>query len=132
MTSLLEGLGTRHPSRIPAPRDRFANPSEEVFARLLTLYEVPWVYEPLEFPLAWDDAGAPTRGFRPDFYLPREGVFVELTVLEQRLVTRKNRKIREFRTLYPEIPLQVVYRRDFLDLAARHGVGSVVLSSQVA
>jgi hypothetical protein len=117
-----DGDDLRHPSFVPAPRERFANLSEEIFARLLSLYGVRWVYEPLEFPLAWDEHGSVTRAFRPDFYLPERGTFIELTVLEQRLVTKKNRKVREFRALYPEVPLEVVYRGDFLDLVRRHGV----------
>ncbi|MBW4030348.1 MAG: cytidylate kinase-like family protein, partial [Acidobacteria bacterium] len=100
----------RHPSQHRAPEGRFANISEMVFANLLTLYGVTWLYEPLEFPLAWDEHGVPTRAFRPDFYLPSTNSFIELTVLEQRLVTKKNRKVREFRSLYPEVSLQVVYR----------------------
>ncbi len=122
MSPLLDDGSGRHPSLSPPPSERFANLSEEIFARLLSLYDVAWVYEPVEFPLAWDEHGSPTRGFRPDFYLPDSRTFIELTVLEQRLVTRKNRKVREFRALYPEVPLEVVYRRDFLALAHRHGV----------
>lgn len=112
----------RHPSTWRGRDVRFAHPSEAVFAGLLDLYGVEWEYEPVEFALAWSTDGTTTRGFRPDFFLPAERTFVELTVLEQRLVTKKNRKIREFRSLYPEVALQVVYQRDFLDLVARHAV----------
>jgi hypothetical protein len=127
-----DGVHLRHPSFVTAPRVRFANLSEEIFAKLLTLYGVEWIYEPLEFPLAWDENGTPTRAFRPDFYLPQTGTFIELTVLEQRLVTKKNRKVREFRSLYPEVPIEVVYRGDFLALAARHGVRLTAYSSEAA
>jgi hypothetical protein len=127
-----DGVNLRHPSFIPVLEERFANLSEEIFARLLTLYGVTWVYEPLEFPLAWDDNGVPTRAFRPDFYLPEKGTFIELTVLEQRLVTKKNRKVREFRELYPEVPIEVVYRGDFLALAERHGVNVTSFTTQAA
>jgi hypothetical protein len=116
--------GRRHPSRVPAPEARFAHPSEEIFASLLSLYGVAWEYEPVEFALAWDDAGRPTRAFRPDFYLPDHDTFVELTVLAQRLVTRKNRKVREFRALYPETRLLVLYQRDFVTLLERHALAS--------
>lgn len=122
----------RHPSFVDAPPVRFANLSERIFANLLTLYDVAWRYEPLEFPLAWDDHGVPTRAFRPDFYLPALGTFVELTVLEQRLVTKKNRKVREFRVLYPEVPLQVVYRGDFMALVARHGLSLTPAAERAA
>jgi len=129
---LLDGVRLRHPSSLLRPGERFANLSEEIFANLLTLYGVDWLYEPLEFPLAWDENGTPTRAFRPDFYLPATGNFIELTILEQRLVTKKNRKVREFRTLYPEVSLQVVYRGDFFALAERHGVSVAALSSRAA
>jgi hypothetical protein len=127
-----DGVNLRHPSFVNAPGDRFANLSEEIFAKLLTLYGVEWIYEPLEFPLAWDENGSPTRAFRPDFYLPQTGTFIELTVLEQRLVTKKNRKVREFRVLYPEVPIEVVYRGDFLALAERHGVCLATYSTEAA
>jgi hypothetical protein len=110
----------RHPSVVPIAVQTFAHPSEQLFSQLLTLYGHQWVYEPLEFPLAWDDRGTPTRGFRPDFFLPHQRLFIELTVLDQRLVTKKNQKVRRFRELYPEIPLMVVYQRDYHDLLRLH------------
>ena len=132
MSLFPEGADLRHPSFVPSPGQRFANLSEEIFARLLSLYGVAWVYEPLEFPLAWDDQGTPTRAFRPDFYLPQSATFIELTVLEQRLVTKKNRKVREFRLLYPEVPLEVIYRGDFMALAERHGMSVASLAHRAA
>lgn len=115
----------RHPSTSDSPAERFAHPSERAFARLLTLYGHTWSYEPLEFPLAWNDAGRPIRAFRPDFWLPERGLFIELTVLEQRLVTKKNQKVRQFRALYPEVDLLVVYQRDFVALLEQHGMGTI-------
>ena len=111
-----------HPSGAPAARVRFAHPSERVFAALLDLYEIRWEYEPVEFPLHWDDAGSPSSGFRPDFWLPEYQCFVELTTAEQRLVTRKNGKVRRLRELYPEVQILVVYQRDFKALLDRHGL----------
>jgi hypoxanthine phosphoribosyltransferase len=119
----IDALRRRHPSVSAPPGARFANPSEELFANLLTLYGLTWSYEPVEFPLEWNDHGQPSRGFRPDFYLPARRLFIELTVLDQRLVTKKNRKIRRFRVLYPEVELLVVYRRDFERLLERHDLG---------
>jgi hypoxanthine phosphoribosyltransferase len=110
----------RHPSVAPRSLDSFAHPSEQLFSKLLTLYGHPWIYEPLEFPLEWNEHGVPVKGFRPDFFLTEQKLFIELTVLEQRLVTKKNRKVRRFRVLYPEIPLLVVYQRDFHQLLAHH------------
>ena len=115
----------RHPSGEVLPPDQFAHPSERAFARLLNLYDFAWSYEPVEFPLAWNEQGQPVRGFRPDFYLPDRRLFIELTVLEQRLVTKKNQKVRQFRKLYPEIELLVVYQRDFVALLQQHGLGTL-------
>ncbi|HEY1832039.1 MAG TPA: hypothetical protein VGG38_17530 [Acidimicrobiales bacterium] len=112
----------RHPSVAPAGQVRFAHPSEQVFAALLDLAGERWEYEPVEFPLRWDEQGSPTSGFRPDFYLPDRGVFIELTTADQRLVTRKNGKVRRMRELYPEVPIAIVYQRDFAALLASHGV----------
>ncbi|MHB8379705.1 MAG: PDDEXK family nuclease [Acidimicrobiales bacterium] len=119
-STLSDDARRRHPSAVPALDQSFAHPSERLFSQLLTLYGHEWVYEPLEFPLAWNDRGVPTRGFRPDFFLPARRVFIELTVLEQRLVTKKNKKVRRFRDLYPEIPLLVVYQRDYDELLRHH------------
>ena len=91
----------------------------------MNLYGFTWAYEPVEFPLAWNELGQPVRGFRPDFYLPNRHLFIELTVLEQRLVTKKNQKVRQFRMLYPEIELLVVYQRDFVALLKQHGLGTL-------
>jgi hypoxanthine phosphoribosyltransferase len=114
---------TRHPACVPAGQVRFAHPSERLFAALLDLSGERWQYEPVEFPLEWDGRGSPVSGFRPDFYLPARGVFIELTTADQRLVTRKNRKVRRMRELYPEVPIRVVYQRDFMSLLSSHGLG---------
>ena len=113
---------TRHPASAPAGHVRFAHPSERLFAALLDLSGESWEYEPVEFPLDWDANGSPVSGFRPDFYLPARGVFIELTTADQRLVTRKNRKVRRMRQLYPEVPIRIVYQRDFASLLASHGL----------
>ena len=113
----------RHPSSHPSSGGRFAHPSERDVAGLLSLYGVAWEYEPVEFALAHDGDGRVTRAFRPDFFLPEYGTFIEVTVLAQRLVTRKNRKIREFRQRFPEVTLHVLYRRQVEALLERHGLG---------
>lgn len=123
--SMSDDYRRRHPSLAPASPQSFAHPSERLFSQLLTLYGHEWIYEPLEFPLAWNEHGVPVRGFRPDFYLPDQHLFIELTVLAQRLVTKKNRKVRRFRDLYPEVPLMVVYQRDYEAILRRHDLGNV-------
>jgi hypoxanthine phosphoribosyltransferase len=111
-----------HPAAAPAARARFAHPSERLFAALLDVHGIRWVYEPVEFALRWDEHGSPNAGFRPDFWLPDLGCFVELTTADQRLVTRKNGKVRRLRQLYPEVEVVVVYQRDFLALLSHHGL----------
>jgi hypoxanthine phosphoribosyltransferase len=112
----------RHPSGRDTSAVTFAHPSERLFASLLDLYRVTWQYEPFEFPLAWDEFGTPTKAFRPDFYLPEHSMLVELTVADQRLVTRKNAKVRRMRELYPELHVAIVYQRDLTTLLERHGL----------
>ena len=123
--SPIDATRRRHPSIEPVTLDQFAHPSEKAFARLLNLYGFAWSYEPVEFPLEWNELGVPVKAFRPDFYLPERRLFIELTVLEQRLVTKKNQKVRKFRALYPEVELLVVYQRDFVALLEQHGLGTL-------
>jgi hypothetical protein len=98
---------------------RFANRIELECAKLLDFYGVPWEYEPHSFVLARDENGRTTSAFTPDFYLPEQGLYVEVTIMKQSLVTRKNRKLRRLRELYPEVNVKLFYRRDFERLAVR-------------
>ena len=101
---------------------RFAHDSERRFARILDFYGVHWEYEPVEFALDWDTSGRPSAGFRPDFWLPEPGLFVELTTLNQRLVTKKYGKVRRMALLYPDVRVTVLYQRDTLALLAKYGL----------
>ncbi len=94
----------------------FAHPAEEDFARLLTYYGIRWVYEPTTFALTPRDNGETGQSFTPDFYLPDHRLYIELTTMRQRLVTRKNRKLRCLRALYPNVRIKLLYRRDYLRL----------------
>ena len=105
-----------------APVKRFAHESEQRFARILDFYGVRWEYEPVEFALDWDEHGRPTAGFRPDFWLPQPGLFVEVTTLNERLVTKKNGKVRRMGQLYPDVRVTVLYQRDTLALLAKYGL----------
>jgi hypothetical protein len=100
----------------------FAHNSERQFARLLDFYRVEWEYEPTAFPIEWDAAGQPVQQFRPDFYLPGFRLYIEITTLNQRLVTKKNRKVRRLRELYPDVRIKVLYQRDYLSLLAKYGL----------
>ncbi len=101
-------------------RPRFVHPSEEEFARILDFYRIKWVYEPKSFPLRWDGDRI-TEMFTPDFYLPGMDLYVELTTMKQSLVTRKNRKLRELRELYPDVNIRLLYRKDYQNLLEKYG-----------
>ena len=100
----------------------FAHESERQFARLLDFYEIPWEYEPRSFPIEFDDAGEPAKYFTPDFYLPDEDRFIEITTMNQKLVTKKNRKVRLLREHHPDVQCKVLYQRDYLNLLVKYGL----------
>jgi hypothetical protein len=101
---------------------RFQNDAELEYAKVLDWHGIPWQYEPTTFVLARDEEGRVTEAFTPDFYLPDQDLYLEVTVMKQSLVTRKNRKLRKLRQLYPEIRIKLFYERDFMRLAARFGL----------
>ena len=103
----------------------FAHTSEEQFARLLDFYGIDWEYEPRSFPIEFDDEGAPTGSFTPDFYLPGEDVYIEITTMNQKLVTKKNRKVRRMRELYPDVDCKIFYQRDYLHLLIKYDLEPV-------
>lgn len=104
------------------PPQAFSHSIEAEFARILDYYGVPWEYEPRMFPLEWDDNGNVTVAFTPDFYLPDQDLFVELTTMRPKLVTKKNRKLRRMNELYPEINIQLWKRNDLRSLMLRFGI----------
>ncbi|WP_324715723.1 hypothetical protein U7230_10110 [Carboxydochorda subterranea] len=114
-------LPIRHDRPAGAGRPAFAHPSEEEFARMLDFYQVRWEYEPITFPLEWDEQGRITSAFTPDFYLPEYQLYVELTTMKQSLVTRKNRKLRLLKQLYPDVNIKIFYGRDFERLLHKFG-----------
>lgn len=99
----------------------FAHPSERVFARLMDFYRIEWEYEPRTFPIEWNQHGAVVEAFTPDFYLPELDLYVELTTMKQSLVTRKNRKVKRLRELYPNINIRVFYQKDVEELIFKLG-----------
>ena len=113
-------------------RVRFAHDSERRFANILDFYGVAWEYEPVEFVLERDGAGRVTVAFRPDFWLPAPGLFVELTTLDQRLVTKKNRKIRRMAEHFPDVRVTILYQRDTLALLTKFGLATGASFSQSA
>jgi hypothetical protein len=101
---------------------RFQNPAELEYAKVLDWHGIPWQYEPRTFVLARDEDGRVTEAFTPDFYLPDQDLYLEVTVMKQSLVTRKNRKLRKLKELYPEVKVKLFYERDFERLATRYGL----------
>jgi len=101
---------------------RFAHNSERQFAKLLDFYGIEWEYEPRTFTLERDQEGRPVQAFTPDFYLPAYDLFIEITTLNQKLVTKKNRKARRLQELHPDLRVKVLYQRDYLHLLAKYGL----------
>ena len=100
----------------------FGHPSEQTFANLLDFYRVAWQYEPRSFPLQWDKDGNVLEAFTPDFYLAEFDMYVEITTMKQSLVTRKNRKVKLLKAIYPHVNIQVFYQKDFQDLLGKYGL----------
>ncbi|MBK8901604.1 MAG: hypothetical protein IPM53_10510 [Anaerolineaceae bacterium] len=100
---------------------QFAHKLEAEFARILDYYGIEWQYEPRTFPLAWDDDGNVTVAFSPDFYLPGQDLYVELTTLRPKLIRHKNRKIRQLQELYPDVNIKLFKRDDLRNLMIKFG-----------
>ncbi len=110
------------PNPASAGGPKFAHSSEREFAGILDFYGLRWDYEPISFPLEWNEDG-PVEMMTPDFYLPELDLYLELTTMKQSLVTQKNRKIRRLRATYPDVNIKLLYRKDFHRLLAKFGFG---------
>ncbi len=105
----------------PVARPNFAHASEAEMARILDFYQVRWEYEPHVFPVVWNLEGAVVESFAPDFWLPDLGLYLEMTTLRQKLVRKKNRKLRRVLELYPDLRVTLFYARDFRALMLKFG-----------
>jgi hypothetical protein len=101
---------------------QFSHPAEEIFARILDFYGLDWEYEPRTFPLEWDEQGAVTEAFSPDFYLPGQDLYIELTTLRPKLANFKNRRIRRMQELYPNVNVKLIKRREMRDMMVKYGL----------
>jgi hypothetical protein len=99
----------------------FAHASEAEMSRILDFYTVRWEYEPHTFPILWNLDGDVVESFSPDFYLPDLDLYLEMTTLRQKLVRKKNRKLRRLRELYPDLNVKLFYARDFRALMLKYG-----------
>jgi hypoxanthine phosphoribosyltransferase len=119
---------------IPRPQEApivFAHPSERELARIFDFYRVPWSYEPRSFVLKAKGERV-LEMFSPDFYLPELDLYLELTTLRQRLVTKKNRKLRMLKELYPDVNVRLFYRKDYQEILAKYGFGPDEVGSSEA
>lgn len=101
---------------------KFSHVSEEMFARILDFYGVVWLYEPKTFELEWDEKGKVILAFAPDFYLPDQDLFIELTTLRPQLATIKNKKLRLINEIYPDVKIKLMKRRDIRDMLIKYGL----------
>jgi|MudIll2142460700_1097286.scaffolds.fasta_scaffold930510_2 hypothetical protein len=101
---------------------QFSHTAEESFAKILDYYGVEWQYEPRTFALEWDSYGKVTEAFTPDFYLPQQNLYIELTTLRPKLSTRKNRKLNRLQELYPDVNIKLFKRRDLRSLMIKFGL----------
>jgi hypoxanthine phosphoribosyltransferase len=106
----------------PKQHPQFAHPAEEEFAKILDFYNIDWEYERRTFALEWDKAGNVSMAFTPDFYLPDQDLYIELTTLRPSLATKKNYKQRRMAELYPEVNLILLKRRDIRNLMLKFGL----------
>ena len=97
------------------------NQNEIDFAKILDMYQIQWRYEPTTFPIEWDLEGNVTLAFSPDFYLPKFNTYIELTSMNQKYVTIKNKKAKRVRELYPGTNVKIVFKKDFQSLVERFG-----------
>lgn len=110
------------PTQSDTEPDKFMHSSEEEFAHMLDFYRIHWQYEPKTFLLEWDSEGNVVEAFAPDFYLPDQELYIELTTQKPKQAWRKNRKIRRMKELYPEINVRLIDKKGFESLLKKHSL----------
>jgi len=100
----------------------FVHQSEVDFSNILDMYHIEWKYEPTTFPIEWDAEGNVIKAFTPDFFLPAYQTYIELTTMNQKYVTAKNKKLKKLKALYPEINITILYKKDINKLLKKFGV----------
>ena len=106
----------------PGQHPEFSHSSEELFARILDFYGIEWQYEPRTFPLEWDELGKVIEAFSPDFFLPAQDLYIELTTLRPQLSTFKNRRLRRMHELYPNVQVKLLKRRELHAMLIKYGL----------
>jgi cytidylate kinase len=122
LTTKLDVAQMAHLEHVDEKLPEFAHPSEREFARVMDFYRIRWEYEPKTFPIEWDENQNVVKAFTPDFYLPDLDLYIELTTMKQSLVTKKNRKVRLLKELYPDVNIKILYERDYRNLIWKYGL----------
>ena len=79
---------------------RFVNEAEFEYAEVLD-YTAPVAVRAAHLRARAGRRRKVVEAFTPDFYLPEQDLYLEVTVMKQSLVTRKNRKLRKLRSCTP-------------------------------
>jgi hypothetical protein len=58
------------------------------------MYQIEWKYEPKTFPIEWDRKET-LPGLQPGFLFGQFDTYIELTTMNQKYVTIKNRKAKK-------------------------------------
>jgi hypoxanthine phosphoribosyltransferase len=122
MSETIESQSADLPVSAQVAATEFVHPSERVAAQILDFYRIRWEYEPTRFPIEWDGEGDVIAYFAPDFYLTDLDLYIELTTMNQKLVTKKNRKVRRLKELYPDVNIKIFYQKDFRKLLFKFGI----------
>ena len=96
---------------------KFAHSSEKLFADHLDLYNIAWYYEPTSFPLEWG-SGSIKKMFTPDFFLPEYNLYIEITTMNQSLITKKQKKYKKVQKLYPDFSFKLINESMYENLIA--------------
>jgi hypoxanthine phosphoribosyltransferase len=68
--------------------------------------------------LKWG-SGAIKMMFTPDFYLPEMDIYIEITTMDQKLITKKQRKIKLARKLYPMNTFKLINEQQFYNFLTK-------------
>ena len=98
---------------------KFAHPSEQEFTNHIDLLNIPWIYEPTSFPLKWGSVSI-KKMFTPDFYLPTLNIYVEITTMNQKLISKKLKKIKLARKLYPSKTFKLINEKEYNQLLSQN------------
>ena len=74
----------------------------------------------MSFPLKWGSDGSIKMMFTPDFYLPDHNLFLEITTMNQKLVTKKNKKIKLTQKLYSNLRFKIIYEFQYIELLNKY------------